>query len=172
MSKANEILGNLYYIHGKQKTNFRIFTNFIKKDGSKGFTKWVYYLDATDDQKDKATHRTILENEIVLDFDPLRNETIEELKKRVKQIFKDIENKKIYFKCYFTGSRGYHFHIYRYDMFFMSKYQRQEYRNLFIDYYKAEAQKNTENVPIALEGVPHWKSGKIKKRCFFNESFG
>src|SRR6056297_1411681 len=86
MNKTNRILGELYYFIGKQQTNFRIFTNYIKSDGSKGFTKWVYYLNATEEELDKATHRTLLKNEIVLDFDPFNNETFEQLKERVNTV--------------------------------------------------------------------------------------
>ena len=163
MSNANIILGNLYYKIGKQKTNFRIFNNYIKKDGSKGFSKWVYYLDSTDNNKSEATHRTLLKNEIVLDYDPFNNETLEELKIRVKEVCNNLTKHKIQFKCYSTGSRGYHIHIFRKEMFLLNREKRIEVRNEFINYYKAEAQKNTENVPIALESVPHWKSGKIKQ---------
>ncbi len=165
--KTNSILGNLYYNIGKQNSNFRIFHNFINPDGSKGFSKWVYYLDATEEQKVKATHRTLLKNEVVLDFDPLKNETIKQLKERVKSVYNDLKNRKINFNCYSTGSRGYHIHIYIKNMLSLTQLQRMEMRNEFINYYKAEAQKNTENVPIALEHVPHWKSGKEKVRCYF-----
>lgn len=167
MSNTNSILGDLYYNIGKQNTNFRIFNNYIKSDGSKGFTKWVHYLDATEKQKSEATHRTLLKNEIVLDFDPFNNETLEELKERVKVVCLSLNKEKINFNCYSTGSRGYHIHIFIKMLFILNKNERIEYRNEFINYYKAEAQKNTENVPIALEGVPHWKSGKEKTRCKF-----
>ena len=167
MNNANNILGYVYYNIGRQCTNFRICTNYIKKDGFKGFSKWVYYLDSTDNNKSEATHRTLLKNEIVLDYDPFNNETLEELKIRVEEVYNDLIKRKIYFNCFETGSRGYHIHIFINDMLFLEQIQRNEWRNEFINYYKAEAQKNTENVPIALENVPHWKSGKIKKRCVF-----
>jgi len=167
MNETETILGELYKINGKQRTNFRIFNNYIKKNGSKGFSKWIYYLDATKEQKQKATHRTLLKNEIVLDYDPEKNETLNEITTKVKKVCEDLKNKQIAYKCYFTGSRGYHIHIFRYKMFFMNNIERIEYRNCYIEYYKAEAQKNSDNVPIAIENIKHWKSSKIKKRCFF-----
>ena len=59
----NQKLGNLYYVLGKQFTNFRIFHNYIKNE-EKCFSKWVYYLDANTEDIEKATHRTILKNEL------------------------------------------------------------------------------------------------------------
>jgi len=127
MNETETILGELYKINGKQRTNFRIFNNYIKKNGSKGFSKWIYYLDATKEQKQKATHRTLLKNEIVLDYDPEKNETLNEITTKVKKVCEDLKNKQIAYKCYFTGSRGYHIHIFRYKMFFMNNIERIEY---------------------------------------------
>jgi len=159
------IFHDLYYVKGKQATNFRIFHNYKREDGEKGFSKWVKFLDATEKEINLATHRTILINEIVLDFDPLKGENELSLTYRVKQVCKDLKRKKISYECYTTGSRGFHIHIWVEDMFFMNAKDRQKFRCNIIKFFNAELQKNSENVPIALENVPHWKSGKIKERC-------
>lgn len=167
MKQRNEILGNLYYRIGKQATNFRIFHNYIV-DGEKRFSKWVYYLDATEQDINSATHRTLLKNEVVLDFDPEKDQSLNDLTRKVILVCKELKHKKLDYECYFTGSRGYHIHIFIKDMLFIEdKYKRQEYRVNIIKFFGAEIQKNTENVAIALEGVPHWKSGKVKERCFW-----
>ena len=161
----NSILGNLYYYKGKQNTNFRIFYNY-KVDNEKRFSKWVHYLDAEEKDINKATHRTILNNEVVLDFDPEKNQTLEELKLIVLKVTDDLKSKNIEYECYSTGSRGFHIHIFIYEMFSMTKNERYDFRLKLISHYGAEKLKANDNSPIALENIPHWKSGKIKQRCF------
>lgn len=165
MITKNEFLGNLYYKIGKQFTNFRLFYNFIDSEGNKKFSKWVYYLDATDEDIEKASHRTLLSNEIVLDFDPEPNETFEDLTRKVKRVCYDLKKKKVVYDCYFTGSRGYHIHIFVKDMLLMDREERRDFRINLIKFFGAELQKNSEGTAIAIEGVPHWKTGKIKERC-------
>ena len=166
MKKKSEILRDLYYNKGKQGTNFRIFHNYMEK-GQKMFSKWVYYLDATIDDIKKATHRTLLINEVVLDFDPNPSESFEDLTIRVKNVCKDLWFKRMDYVCYYTGSRGYHVHLYLKRMFFMNKENRRSFRVNIARFYGSELQKNSEGTGIALENVPHWKSGKKKERCDF-----
>ena len=160
----NSQLGKLYYIIGKQATPIRIFHNyFIGKD--QRFSKWVHYIDASSKDIEQATHRTILKNEIVLDFDPEINQTKQELILKVKLVCKDLKRKKIEYQCFDTGSRGFHIHLFIDDMINMSVAERKAYRTNIIKFFGAELQKSSDNSPIALEGVTHWKSGKVKKRC-------
>ena len=166
MKAKNEILGNLYYKLGKQSTNFRIFHNF-NNNGEIHFSKWVYYLDASEKDIEFASHRTLLKNEIVLDFDPNKDESFSDLQVRVINVCKDLKKKQVNYECYFTGSRGYHIHIFLDKMLFMDKEFRRKFRVNINKFFGSEVQKNSENVPIALENVTHWKSKKIKKRCFF-----
>lgn len=164
MLGKSKTLGDLYYIKGKQVTNFRIFHNYLV-DGEKMFSKWVYYLDATEQDIEAATHRTLLVNEIVLDFDPEKDESFEHLTDRVKKVCYTLKKRKVEFVCYSTGSRGYHIHLFIRDLFFLEKEARRQFRVNIIKFFGAEIQKNSEGTAIALENVPHWKSGKIKQRC-------
>ena len=162
----NKNLGELYYYVGNQATNFRIFHNYIDEDGEKNFSAWVYYLDANEEAIDKATHRTLLKNEIVLDFDPAKGETKEILRKRVK-IFCDVLDKNnVFYNCYDTGSRGYHVHIFYSKMLMWGREKRRSFRKNIMEMFcpSSELQKNSEGTAIAIEDVPHWKTGKIKKR--------
>lgn len=160
--KRVQWLDTLYYDIGKQATNFRICHNYFI-NGRKKFSRWINYLDSTIQERREATHRTLLKNEVVLDFDPRKGETRKDLKCRVKSCLKWIKKKKISYKCYDTGSRGYHVHIFLERMFFMNSEKRRTARTNIARYFGAELQKNSENVTIALEGVSHWKSGKKKK---------
>lgn len=165
MKSKNEILGNLYYNWGKQFTNFRIFHNYFDSAGEKKFSKWTYYLDATEEDLEKATHRTLLSNEVVLDFDPELNQSFEDLTKKVKKACYYFKKKDLPYLCYFTGSRGYHVHVFVKALFFKDRETRRQFRVNLIKFFGAELQKNSEGTAIALEGVPHWKTGKPKERC-------
>lgn len=160
----NSQLGNLYYIIGKQSTPIRIFHNYLIGEEQR-FSKWVHYTNADPKQIAKATHRTILKNEIVLDFDPEKNQTKKDLIIKVKSVCKDLKKKKIEYHCFDTGSRGFHIHIFIDDMLTMKVEERKDYRRNIIKFFGAELQKSSDSSPIALEGVTHWKSGKVKKRC-------
>jgi len=166
MKEKNEVLVNLYYSIGKQATNFRIFHNYVI-NGEKRFSDWVYFLDASGKDVELATHRTILKNEVVLDFDPEKGQSFDDLTYKVRNVCKDLRRKGVEYFCYFTGSRGYHVHIFVYDMFSMGREERRAFRVNIIRFFGAELQKSSEGTAIALEGVPHWKSGKVKLRCDF-----
>jgi len=155
-----ELLQTLYYYIGKQTTNFRITHSKITKEGIKIFSKWVHYLDATQQQIAEATHRTLLKNEIVLDFDKEVNETKEDVKKKCKHALIDLTNNNINFKAYDTTSNGYHVHIFMKELFFLSTKERKEHRLYMIKKYGCDAQKSSDNITIALEGTLHWKTGK------------
>jgi hypothetical protein len=169
MKTKNEILGDFYYNWGKQFTNFRIFHNYFDSEDNKKFSKWVYYLDAEEQDIEKATHRTLLANEVVLDYDPEPHESFEDVTKKVKKVCYDLKQKNIPYICYFTGSRGYHIHLFIKKMFFMDKEKRKEFRTNLIKFFGAELQKSSDGSPIALDEVPHWKTGKLKTRCDFGK---
>ena len=105
------------------------------------------------------------------DFKHLHNsfekleKSFEDLTIKVKNNCKILNKKGVKYDCYSTGSRGYHIHLYIKDLLFMEKEERRTFRLNLITFFGAERQKASDGSPIALEGVPHWKSGKIKKRC-------
>jgi len=170
MNKNNNyFLGNLYYIIGKQTTNFRITNSKIDEKGNKIFSKWVYYLDATEKQIANATHRTLLNNEIILDFDKETGETKEDVKKRVKECLIDLNNNNIKYKCFDTTSNGYHVHIFKKGLFFLTPKERKEYRTNVIRKYNCDFQKASDKICIALEGSLHWKTGKRMFEVGINE---
>jgi len=159
----NKWLSKLYYDLGKQKTNeMKVQNSFINNEGDKIFYKREYALDVIGTNK-KYSHRTLLKNEIVLDLDPEPD-----MKKTLKEVIEDIKNKLKYnnfrYVIYFTGSRGYHIHIYDNYMFKLNlsdriKYRHQVCSNLSKFYDKMIC---AENHMIAMEFTEHWKTGKIK----------
>ncbi len=146
------ILDNIYYNLGRQHTDFKIFGLLSKNIG----TKWKKYsevcfplnLRETSLFLEKVNNRTICENEIVLDIEDKNNidKIIERLKKLTDcDIF-----------VYDTGSRGIHVHLWDKNP------TEEKLKEELIQVFKADTLKLTGK-PIALENVPHWKTGKIKR---------
>lgn len=100
-----------------------------------------------------ATHRTILDIEIVFDVDeePILETAINILKK-YKQ------NNPI---CYFTGSKSYHIHIF--DQRLRNKKDLQKNKGFLLYLRNSDEQKAHSTQLIAMEGGKHYKSQKIKK---------
>ena len=80
-----------------------------------------------------------------------------EEKKGITKIIKKLKNLDVPFYIYFTGSRGYHIHI------FFKKELITEEKTKIIKSFRADPQKDGERTMIALENVPHWKTGKLKE---------
>lgn len=111
-----------------------------------------------------ATHRSILDIEIVIDIDDkgeyesIKDKAIDIIK-NLKKNFSDTQ-----FKVYFTGSKSYHIHIFIQE--FRDIPIRDELKKTFLaDFVEADALKVGKNM-IALEGAPHYKSGQIKEEVF------
>lgn len=102
-----------------------------------------------------VNHRQILPCEIVIDID---DPTINYM-----NICDVLEKRDYDYECYQTGSRGHHIHIYIPTNKFNDKNHRECLRSILITKLKGDIHKKSDNVMIALENVPHWKTGNIKK---------
>lgn len=143
-------LDKLYYDIGKQQFNY--FVSGLYKTHS---TKWKKYLEVVSvcdhDEDDKLlwiNQRQILGNEVVLDL---------EEKNQLKPIIEILKKWDVFFYVFETGSRGYHINL------FFSQTLTTSEKSRIIDYFGSDPQKSSEKTMIALEYVPHWKSGKIKQ---------
>jgi len=147
-------LDKLYYDIGKQQFDFKVCG--LKKIGDEIIpTKWkkysevVFPVDFNEGWKLKwINQREIFPNEIILDL---------EEKKQLKPIIKELKELNCVFYIFLTGSRGFHINI-----FFNKKISNKEREN-FLKYFEVDLQIISGHM-IALEFVPHWKSGKIKER--------
>ena len=155
------LLDKIYYGIGKQEFNFFVAGTY-KKNGEKLFTKWKKYLDAVgiidfdataDEWKEQnyfeqINQRQILPTEVVLDI---------EEKKQIKPIVKKLEKWQWEYSIWATGSRGYHIHIIG-----LRKLKEKE-KEAIVKKLGTDIQKCSEKCLIALEGVPHWKTGNPKR---------
>lgn len=103
---------------------------------------------------EKANHRQILPIELVLDMDEKPS------LQKLNIICDKLDELECIYYAYFTGSRGYHIHIFDYD--FISHKNRNSIRQGLINHWGCDILKSSENVMIAMENKPHWKTG-IKK---------
>jgi len=146
-------LDKLFYEIGKQLYNFELqqqkrggFFSKRRKYSDVGFSKNMWLIG--------ANARTILGNELCLDFDP----PFEHLETAVAQL----KNKWDTVNVFDSGSRGVHIHVFDKRIEKMSYDYREELRQYWIKKYGADAQKSSERTTIALEYAPHWKTGRLK----------
>lgn len=149
-----EILDNIYYNLGRQHTDFHIFglhKNFNTKHKKYSTICFNLDFDETNPFLNNINNRTICENEVVLDIET--KESLEEVKKKLSSpLLNDCD-----IFIYDTGSRGIHVHIWYKNP--ISK----EIKKALIKIFGADALKSGDYSPIALEKVPHWKTGRYKK---------
>lgn len=151
-------LDELFYSIGRQWTNFKVTYTF-RKDNEIIYTKWISYLDFQSNPTlySKVNQRTLLINEIVLDYD-------EDVSNYQKIIY-DLKKRKFEFYAYSTkNNHCLHIHLFFGVQFgLLPEFKRKEYREALIRLYGCDSQLKTENHCIALENVPHWKTGDIKE---------
>jgi len=104
----------------------------------------------------KANNRQIFQCELVLDLD--KDPSLEKLNK----ICDFLESERTHFKAYFTGSKGYHIHIINAEFLNMDTRLAEQVKSFLIRMFDCDILKSSSKVMIALENVPHWKTGKSK----------
>lgn len=160
--EKEETINWLYYEIGKQPESFKLTYSFMK-DGVPIFLKHEEFLTLLEEKNmwklKKVNHRNILKNELVIDIDC---NTKKESEIIMKKITEELLQKNICFKCFFTGSRGYHIHLYKRSWLYCSREERELEKRAIIEYYQSDKMKVYDNTLIAIEETPHWKTG-IKK---------
>ena len=126
-----------------------------KKYSEIGFERNLWWLE-------RVNARTILKNEIVLDFDPDKNETQEQFEERILKLASLIKGISPDYTI-FNSNRGIHVHIFTNKLLAMDERERVEYRIKIIKQFGTDLLKASERVTISLEYAPHWKSGKINE---------
>lgn len=145
-------------------------------DGTCLFSKWYNFFElqhidrkamiryynnfkvllARDEFINLASHRSLLKNEVILDVDEKKNFT--SIEEHARAICKGLIELGISFRVYSTGSKGYHIHCY--------SYRDIGNRTAILSFFGCDVQK-TGKALIAIEGQPHWKSGKVKSEVLF-----
>jgi len=176
-------------------TDLEVAYNYTTKEGDLKFSKWVRFdylmsidyfekVEGTFDTKEsflkKVTHRSVLDIEVLYDFDEGYNQdkSIEGIKKYAKDCIKKLNDAGIYGECFFSGSKSIHYSTLFPQLRQMTKHKRAEFKMRLLNpllntktyegktqvSFSADLQKKSERTMIALEGVPHWKTGIKKER--------
>lgn len=145
--------------------DFKVAKSWKDKEGETHWSKHRTVMECWNSEDginwlNQVSHRQILPCEIVLDMD--ENPTKEDMNKICDLLEKYHEE----YACYFTGSRGYHIHIKDKALPLMTKQKREIVRESLCKALRMDEMKKNE-VMIALENVPHWKTGELKTivRC-------
>ena len=155
-------LDRLYYDIGHQWTDYSVCHTWMNKGGEVCFSKWIPYMEAQEFEHNyrKVNQRTLLKNEIALEFD---GEWQDYLK-----LIKSLTEARMEFYAYATaGHRAKHIHLF-FGVEFASKtpIQRKQLRAAFIQKYKCDGMLSGDTEisrhMIALEHCPHWKTGQVK----------
>lgn len=130
-------------------------------DEERKFTKRKHVSELWSSDKgidflNKANCRQILPCEIILDMDDNISE------ERLNIICDNLDEYGFSYKAYATGSKGYHIHIFEDELIKYSEKIRQRIRHYIISKHKCDGHMASGNVIIALEDMPHFKTGKVK----------
>jgi hypothetical protein len=159
----NEIINWLYYEIGKQPESFKLSYSYLK-DSEHIFTKHSEFLELLEERNmwklEKVNHRSVLKNELVLDIDTKDKEEAHALMLKITDKLKQFD---VPFKCYFTGSKGYHIHSYKNSWLFCSKEKREFEKSAIIKTLNCDGMKSYDKNMIAIEETPHWKTGNKKE---------
>ena len=115
---------------------------------------------------EKANNRTILDIEIMIDIDDVDGKTDPaSIKQKAKEIASKLRFHGIKFEAFFSGSKSYHMSILVPELreAQLAEQKKREFKKYIIQLCGADLLKCSSRTMIALEGVPHWKTGRMKK---------
>jgi hypothetical protein len=140
--------------------DFKVAWGYVRGDDKK-FSKRqnVFKLGETDKGiqfLNKANCRQVLPCEIILDMDDNISE------ERLNKICDELDECGFNYKAYATGSKGYHIHIFEDALTRYTERSRHKIRHYLISKFECDPQIASGNVLIAIEDMPHFKTGKIK----------
>ena len=115
---------------------------------------------------DKATDRTPLDCECILDYDLHKIDTDITAYIQVNYIVNKLSKYKL--DMYFSGSKGYHVHVKIPYLFMLTQTEREHERAILISKMGCDFMKKSDNSMIAIEHNPHPKTN-IKKRRVINK---
>ncbi|QGH73132.1 MAG: hypothetical protein [Siphoviridae sp. ctjeG17] len=107
----------------------------------------------------KANNRTILPCEIVIDLDPDTNDTRDSMRLKANKVKEYCDKFQLNATVFFSGSRGYHIHIFSTTIMNYNEKQKRNIRTTILKFLDADLTKISEKTTIALEYTPHWKTG-------------
>lgn len=167
----------LHFLTNKFGFDVEICYNYYHND-TKMFSRWKSFLWLLEYESDeyvkevrctrdefirKATHRSVLDIEMMIDIDePGEFDTI---KDKARHIIQQLKKNNIIHTTYFSGSKSYHISIILPELRLYSKSQQNKLKKQVLENIGADPQKASYRNMIAMEGEPHWKTGQIKQEA-------
>ena len=148
-------LDKLYYEIGKQATDFRITTTYLK-DGEQKFGKWIPYMNAQGNEEliKKCNQREQLKNEIILDLDAVH----------YSSLIKRLKEDGLKFYAYSTQEgRAQQIHLYFNGLSELKKLKRESVREYLINKYGCDPAFKIDAHMVPIEYEVHWKTEKVKE---------
>lgn len=147
------------------ETELRLFYAW-QDNGDKKFSRWIRYGAILEDPEkyaymiNKCNNRTQLKCEIIIDIDDYA--PFKDFNEKLEYIKDDLKQREINFVVY-NSNKSFHIHCIIPELIELRQEERKIIREAILLHYGADIQLAKDNAPIALEGEPHWKSGKIKQ---------
>lgn len=120
------------------------------------FGRWLSYSKIKHQNKDfidLINSRTIFNVEVVLDLED---------KNRFPDVIKKLNEDKLNYYAFYSGSRGYHIHLFFPELKNYDSEMRKSIRKKIIERYNCDLNKVADRTMIALENFPHYKTGRPK----------
>lgn len=142
----------LFYKVGKQNCDLEL-CGLWKKEDERVSTKWKKFSEVVMELKEnqpvpeKYNQRQVLYNEVVLDLED---------KSLFEGIISSLDEADLFYVAWDSGSRGCHINL------FFDRHLQEEEKRVLIERFFCDDQKAHERTLIAMEGCPHWKTGKPK----------
>jgi hypothetical protein len=160
--------------------DLKVAYNYVRPDGGVGFSKWISFeylmhldqhekvegtFDTKKDFLNKVTHRSILDIEILLDIDevPFGGSDKDDIKVFSENICKRLIKQGYQMEVYFSGSKSYHISLLFPEFRRYHRTTVESIRRKILERLGADKMKFHTKSMIALEGVPHWKTGVVKE---------
>ena len=146
----------------------------VCKLSKEGGTPWISVLYAWENPDERwkllsANNRTLFKHEVVGDLDPHKDEERVSNDRLINAIKKVKKYEPNYFEVWFSGSRGYHLHIFDESMMLLEEQNRNRIRKHVLSRISADLSLASEKHMIALEHALHHKTGRPKiKICDSN----
>jgi hypothetical protein len=115
---------------------------------------------------ENISHRSIMDIELLLDIDETpvtHSQKKEDIKIYSINYCKRLKKHGYSFEVFFSGSKSYHISLLFPEFRKYSKYIVEDIKKRLLKTISADSMKFHTKSMIALEGVPHWKTGIVKK---------
>lgn len=170
-SDTRTFLDMLNQILSFQSKDSNLEVGYLNKETGEA-SKWKSWWEVRDSPfwLGKINNRLIAIPEVVLDFDPAEDEDLERFEQRVIASCRDLKRDGYaILGTYTTGSRGYHVHILLPGLEYRPRHRAEAIKRYIIRKFEGDTAKASLRCMIAIEGVPHWKTGRPKEEIDMSE---